>query len=335
MKLLTVVVPCKNSEAYLKKCLDSLIVGGENIEVIIVNDGSSDNTGKIADTYSTLFPSIVKVIHQKNGGHGDAINQGLKHATGFFFKVVDSDDCLSNDLNSFIQKLFHCKSQNIDLVITNYRYTHSNINKNKSINYSNAFKPNKVISWKNTRPLLPHQMLTIHSCTIRTQILKDINMSLPKHTYYEDNLMICWALPQIEKLYYINSDLYLYTIGREGQSMQENILSSNYSHQLRVTKESFAIVSKFTPKTLLHRIFLHHELFLLFGMASCVARTNNTPKAETDLKQMWKECQKINHKKANHFLYRTPILLLNIPGKFGKRLTIFIYRLANKIIPFN
>lgn len=92
MKLLTFTVPCYNSQDYMRRCVDSLLVGGEDVEIIIVDDGSSDDTGAIADANAEKYPSIVRAIHQENGGHGAGLNAGLNHATGLYFKVVDSDD---------------------------------------------------------------------------------------------------------------------------------------------------------------------------------------------------------------------------------------------------
>ena len=92
MKLISFTVPCYNSAAYMHICIDSLLTGGDRVEIIIVDDGSSDETGAIADAYAAKYPDTIKVIHQENGGHGEGINQGLKHAQCPYFKVVDSDD---------------------------------------------------------------------------------------------------------------------------------------------------------------------------------------------------------------------------------------------------
>ena len=92
MKILSIAVPCYNSEAYMEKCIDSLLVGGEEVEILIVDDGSKDGTTEIADRYQEKYPTIVKAIHQKNKGHGGAVNTGVENATGLYFKVVDSDD---------------------------------------------------------------------------------------------------------------------------------------------------------------------------------------------------------------------------------------------------
>ena len=88
MKILSFGVPCYNSEAYMKKCIDSLLVGGEDVEIIIVDDGSKDGTAAIADEYAAAYPEIIKVVYQENGGHGEAVNTGLKNASGLYYKVV-------------------------------------------------------------------------------------------------------------------------------------------------------------------------------------------------------------------------------------------------------
>ena len=85
MKLLSIAIPCYNSESYMEKCIESLLAGGEDVEILIVNDGSSDRTAEIADSYAEKYPTIVRAIHQENGGHGEGINQGLAHATGRYF----------------------------------------------------------------------------------------------------------------------------------------------------------------------------------------------------------------------------------------------------------
>ena len=94
MKYITFTVPCYNSQDYMERCIESLLPGGEDVEIIIVDDGSKDATGEIADYYERQYPSIVKAVHKENGGHGSGVNAGLKRASGMYFKVVDSDDWL-------------------------------------------------------------------------------------------------------------------------------------------------------------------------------------------------------------------------------------------------
>lgn len=93
-KYLSFVVPCYNSESYMARCIESLLPGGEDVEIIIIDDGSKDKTVEIADAYQKQYPDLVKVIHKENGGHGSGVNAGLACARGVYFKVVDSDDWL-------------------------------------------------------------------------------------------------------------------------------------------------------------------------------------------------------------------------------------------------
>lgn len=92
MRLLSVAVPCYNSEAYMKHCIGTLLAGGAEVEILIIDDGSNDNTGRIADHFAQKYPDIVRAVHQENGGHGEAVNTGIREAQGKYFKVVDSDD---------------------------------------------------------------------------------------------------------------------------------------------------------------------------------------------------------------------------------------------------
>ena len=122
MKLLTFAVPCYNSEAYMENCIRSLLPGGEDVEIIIVDDGSKDGTAAIADRYAAEYPTIIKAVHQENGGHGEAVNAGLRNATGLYFKVVDSDDWVNLEAYQKVlrtlKELVHAKEV-VDMMICN------------------------------------------------------------------------------------------------------------------------------------------------------------------------------------------------------------------------
>jgi glycosyltransferase involved in cell wall biosynthesis len=334
-KLLTVTVPCYNSEGYMRKCIDSLLVGGDKIEIIIINDGSKDGTGAIADEYAAKYPEIVRVVHQENGGHGEGINQGLKRATGKYFKVVDSDDVLDENLPLMIEKLAECEAQGgVDLFVTNYFYAHEDGIGDQSICYSNALPENRIFTWEETRRFRLRQMLTIHSCTFRTEIMKKSGKELPKHTFYEDNYMICLSLPYVEKMYYLNKDLYRYTIGREGQSVQRDIFRKRYKHQLLSTVLSFQSCHLDDLKSRKLRRYMKHELFMMFGISTFITRGNKSKETDADLGQMWKDCKAFDKKYGNYFRWWTPLVFANIPGPFGRWLTGVFYAISNKIVRY-
>ena len=336
MKLLTVTVPCYNSAEYMEKCIDSLLVGGERIEVIIIDDGSKDRTGEIADRYAEKYPDIVRVIHQENGGHGEGINQGLIHASGKYFKVVDSDDTMSDDFLSFLDALEKCDEEGgIDLAVTNYYYVHTDGVGDRSICYKNALPTGKIFGWSDTKPFGLHQLLTIHSSTFRTELMRRCTEPLPKHVFYEDNLMVYRVLQYVEKMYYMDIDLYRYWIGRPDQSVQQGTMMKRYTHHLLVTESCFKACHLDDIKEPMQRKYLEHELFMLFAIAVLYTRMNKTKEADEDLSAMWHRCIEFDEKWGKHFRYRTPLTFINIPGKFGQHFCGFINWLANHVVRFN
>lgn len=336
MKLLTVTVPCYNSQDYMEACIESLLNGGERVEIIVIDDGSTDNTGRIADEYAEKYPSIVQVIHQENGGHGEGINQGLEHASGTYFKVVDSDDILSADFPAFLDTLEECeKKGGIDLLVTNYYYVHSDGVGDRSICYSNVLPENRIFGWNETRRFLLHQLLTIHSCTFRTEVMRKSGDALPKHIFYEDNLMVYKTLPNVKKLYYMNIDLYRYWIGRPDQSVQKKVMMQRYSHQIQVTERCFTSVhlDEITESCL--RRYMKHEQFMMFGISILYARLNKSDEADAAVDQMWERCEIYDPKWGKYFRKRTPLRVICKQGRVGRHVSDVVYRVANQVVRFN
>lgn len=152
MKLLTIAVPSYNSESYLSTCLDSLVKGGERVEILVIDDGSTDRTGEIADAYEAKYPTIVRAVHQSNGGHGAGINRGVALARGKYFKSVDSDDTLSGDFPAFLDALEFCEARGgVDLFLTNYRYVHTDGKGDRTIRFANAFPQKTIFGWNQVR----------------------------------------------------------------------------------------------------------------------------------------------------------------------------------------
>lgn len=336
MKLLTVTIPCYNSQAYMEKCIKSLLPGGNRVQIVIIDDGSKDATSEIADRYAKEYPYIVTTVHQENGGHGAGINQGIEYAQGKYFKVVDSDDWVSGDFMRFLNTLEQCdKSGGVDLFVTNYYYEHADGKGNRSICYANALPEHKIFGWPETKPFKLHQLLTIHSCTFRTELLRCYTKRLPHHIFYEDNLMVYQALPFVKRMYYLNADLYRYYIGREGQSVQRDVMTRRYQHQLLVTQKCFeaAHLDEIRDKKQLN--YLKHELFMMFGISVLYSRMNKSEEADENLNKMWECCYRFDKKWAEHFQKHTPLRLISIPGKVGRNLSSTVYTAANRVVRFN
>ena len=147
MKYLTVTIPCYNSENYMEKCIESVLVGGEDVEILIVDDGSTDKTAEIADRYAEKYPTIIRAIHKENGGHGDAVNCGMKNATGAYFKVVDSDDWLDEEaFKKILKKLKKVvdEKHELDMILSNYIYDKVGRKKKKAMRYKRALPANRI-----------------------------------------------------------------------------------------------------------------------------------------------------------------------------------------------
>lgn len=336
MKLLTVTVPCYNSQDYMEKCIDSILAGRDRTEIIIIDDGSKDRTGAIADQYAAAYPDDVKVIHQENGGHGEGINQGIRHAGGKYFKTVDSDDWLSTDFIRFLDSLEEVdRNGGADLVVTNYYYEHADGKGNRSINFSNALPEGRVFTWAETKPFRIDQILMIHACTFRTQLLRDTGLEMPKHVFYEDNYMIYGNLKNTGRLYYMNIDMYRYYIGRAGQSVQEDVMKKRYNHQIKIAELCFRSCHLGSIEDRRKRNYMRHEMLIMFGIAVLFARLNRNRQCDAELEKMWESCREFDREWADYFRYRTLLRLICLPGMTGAGFVSFIYRIAHRVVRFN
>ena len=224
-KLLTVTVPCYNSQAYMRKALDSLLTGGEALDIVVIDDGSKDDTGAIADEYAAKHPSIVRVVHQENGGHGAGINRGIALAKGLYFKVVDSDDRVDPAaLRALLADMRALVTDPVDLVVHDYVYDRPEREAVHRIRYGGAFPARRRIGWDGAKRMRMSTQFMIHALCYRTQLLRDMGLTLPEHCFYEDNLYIYRPLPHVKTLYYCPEAVYGYFVGRSDQSANHQVL---------------------------------------------------------------------------------------------------------------
>lgn len=296
MKLITFAVPSYNSEGYLSTCIDSLLVGGDDVEIIIVNDGSKDRTKEIADEYVEKYPNIVRAVHKENGGHGSGVNKGLELATGLFFKVVDSDDWLDADALKKVVATIKShveKGELADIYIANFVYEHLGDHTQHISEYRKEVPVEQFFTWEETKPLKLWKMFLMHSLICRTEMLREANVHLPHHTFYVDNVFAYTALPLAKKLFYIDVDLYRYLIGRAGQSVLIDNLVGRYEQQIRCTSlmlqtmsyDEIAKLCKPLQKQLYH--FLDSVMMNTYFFTTA----KDTPERRAALDAMWKELQ--------------------------------------------
>ncbi len=339
MKILTVAIPCYNSEAYMRKAIDHALVGGEDVEVLVIDDGSSDGTLEIAKDYERRHPGVVRAIHQENKGHGGAVNTGIAEAQGIYFKVCDSDDWL--DYDSYMQVLRVLRKvitgpKTLDALICNYVYDKVGARKKRMMRYVGSFPENRIFTWDEIeKPLNSHRYVLMHSLIYRTELLRECGLVLPEHTFYVDNLVAFTPMIYVKTLYYLNVPLYRYYIGREDQSVNEAVMISRIDQQIRVTKMMIDGYRPDLAKKKNQTDFLVHYLGIIMTVSSILLLRMETSEALDMKKELWEYLKKkdlIMYLRIRHsFLGR----MVNVPGKAGREMAIKGYRLTQKFYGFN
>lgn len=269
-KLLSVVVPSYNASKYLDFNLQSFLCPSEpeKLEVIVVDDGSTDGTARIADAYHEKYPDTVKVVHKENGGHGSGINAGLRAATGKYFKVVDADDWVDHEalerLLDYIAS-FDAAAVNADtdidtaqvradakarirdkavfvpdVIYNNYYWRLTDESKSpdkydRKVEFTEPFSGVEYHKMYDFESIADRCYVKMHNMTIRTEILRENQIHIDENCYYVDMEYILFPMPYVQTIAFLPEFLYQYQIGRQGQSMDPAKMQRNaaqYDHVL-------------------------------------------------------------------------------------------------------
>lgn len=339
-KLITFAVPCYNSAAYMHHCIETLLSAGERAEIILVDDGSvKDDTPAICDEYAAKYPTIVKAIHQENGGHGEGVNQGIRNATGLYYKVVDSDDWLDTDcLKKVLDKLEALVAHNTapDLMICNYVYEHVEDNTSHTVRYTNAFPQNRLFSWTHMKHLRPDQNLLMHSVIYRTAVIRESGMVLPKHTFYVDNIFVYQPLPYVKSMYYMDLDLYRYFIGRSDQSVNESVMVKRVDQQVRVNKHMIDCqdLDAIKDNKRLYSYMLHY-LSTITMVSDIFLLLDGSPEALAKKAELWQYLKDHTSPTVYRKVKHSVAGLSNMKFPGSTNVILGVYRLAQKIGKFN
>lgn len=322
----------------MHRCIESLLPGGEEVEIIIVDDGSTDGTAEIADKYAQEYPAMCKVVHKANGGHGDAVMEGLKNATGEFFKVVDSDDRVGKEaymkLLSVMRKSV-LEGHRLDMLISNYVYDKQNTRRKKVMRYATALPTDTYFTWDDIGHFRNTQYILMHSVIYRTELLKECGLELPKHTFYVDNLFVFQPLPSVKIMYYVDVNFYWYFIGREDQSVNEEIMIKRIDQQLLVNRMMIECFNSKGVDNKKCRIYMKNYMSIIMTVSSimCILSDNreNLDKKEV----LWKLLKEKEPWAYRHIRYSILGIWMNWPGKLGRKISIIGYRVVQKIFGFN
>jgi len=321
----------------MRHCIDTLLAGGKAVEIIIVNDGSTDNTPAIADEYRRKYPGVVNVIHQTNKGHGGAINSGLQEASGMFVKIVDSDDWVDATSYKAIIKTIELFSADSlpDALISNYVYEKLGKRRKTAIGYSDVFPEGRMFTWDEVGRFRLGRYMLMHAIIYRRDILCKSGLLLPENTFYVDNIYAYTPLAHVETMYYLNVDFYRYFIGRDGQSVQEKTMIKRVDQQLSVNKLMIESVNLSDIASENKRKYLMHYLEIVTAVSSILLLKEGSRASMMKKDELWRF---IKTKDAavysglrKSFLGR----ILHLRTPFGRLAAIAVYKISRMIVGFN
>lgn len=236
MKLLTILVPVYNTEKYIKRCLDSILLKEvlDDIEILVVSDGSKDNSVNIAREYEAKYPNTLSVIEKENGGHGSTINKGLECAQGKYFRVLDSDDWFAP--RAFIEFVSRLRRENSDLVVCNYCKEFVYDSSKQYLPYKNLEDNRTYCFDELDLEILAGEYFVMATSTYRTDILRKSNLRLLEKTFYVDMQFNVVPMTEVQTFTYYDLDIYRYFIGRPDQSMNMTNFVRNQEHHKKMIK---------------------------------------------------------------------------------------------------
>ena len=321
-KVLSFIVPAYNSASTLRRCLDSFLVPPlfDRIEVLIVNDGSTDSTQEVAKLYADTYPCF-RLISKQNGGHGSVINMAVGSVSGKYFKVVDSDDWIkSENLAAFVDAL---ESFDADVVFTHFRTIDSRNGRQREYNISNvefgrAYTFEEY--WRHRKSVF--QACCFHGITYKTDFYKLCGIKLSEGISYEDQEYSTLPFAHVKTVVPLNISLYEYSIGDPNQSMSDANQAKRLSQREQVLwKLIDAAGQDLTETAADYFMFKKREFMLGFYMAALV----KNPSKPDGRKITHKLRQKLDERGQSALLKaaRVPYLLclfLSYFGRFGNKL---------------
>lgn len=288
-KVLSICIPSYNMEEYLGRCVESMLVSEvlDQLEIIIVNDGSKDKTLEIAENYRERYPQSIIVIDKPNGHYGSCINASLKVATGKFFRIVDADDWVDSDaLVEFIKLV---NQYDVDCVCTRFT-THFYQGGEEMLMIEAPF--NTVLDLNHFT--VPESCLHMHCLTYATDLLRRIEYNQTEGVCYTDSEYTYFPLSCSRNMIFLDLSLYQYLIGREGQSMDKSVIKKNNDHFIKVIEKIDKLHSSsfdFNSNEEHLWAFMQMNLFSFAAPAYIIDLDYNST-AETVLRKVMRELRK-------------------------------------------
>ena len=240
-KILTIAIPSYNTEQYIDKNVPTMLSSEilDRLEILIIDDGSSDNTALTAGKYHDLYPDTVKVVSKENGGHGSVINEGIRIASGRYFKVIDGDDWVEE--GSLVRMIEDLEGIDADMVIHPYYFVYEGTG-NRSLERFEAPAYGEPLAFDQVCHL--YQKIPIHSLTYRTELLREKEIRVREHCFYEDNEYDLFPVPFVETVAVYDYPVYMYLIARKNQSVSDANVLKNHRMFYRVVRDCIDCLEK-------------------------------------------------------------------------------------------
>ena len=339
-KTLTFVVPAYNMETYLGRCVESLIAAKRNddIEVLIIDDGSSDGTLAMAKSFEQRHPGVVRAIHQDNKGHGGAVNTGIAAASGMYVKVVDADDWVGAESLELVMATLREEAERtdpIDMLVTNYVYDKVGKIVKHVVNFRRAMKSDERLTWNDLGHFGLAEYILMHALTFRTAVVRASGMQLPEHTFYVDFIYAYQPFPWVKTIKYLDTPFYHYFIGRDGQSVQTDVMIRRVD-QLRLVNQYMvrATPERGTVPEGLYRYMIHF-LAIETSVASVFMILSRKPENYAKKKEMWADIKAYSPSMYADVRRKAMSRALNLRVSIGRFVIRNGYFVAEHVVGFN
>jgi glycosyltransferase involved in cell wall biosynthesis len=245
-KILSVSVAAYNVEKYIRQCLTPFADPkySEILEVLVIDDGATDNTYEIAKEYENRYPSVFKVIHKENGGWGSTVNYGIRHAAGKYFKQLDGDDFFDKDnLDEYLEYL---KNVDVDMVYTPFLLIDDNSGSVfRKMAWSELLQEK---SYADIDHEIGELRLEMHACTFKTSMLVENKIHMMEHCFYTDVEYMFKSVNCSKTVALLNRTVYCYRVSRDGQSMSVSGVKKHYKEHEKVLMEMLEYTYKYVPE---------------------------------------------------------------------------------------
>ncbi len=275
-KILSIIIPTYNMSMYLKHCLDSLLIEDEQlldtVEVIVVNDGSTDDSSYIAHKYQDKYPHLFNVIDKDNGNYGSCVNRGLDVANGKYVKILDSDD--SFDIIQFSEFVKKIQTVDVDLILSDFSIVDEFGNLTKKVTYEDI-KDDSILDLESCLNKKSFKRMQMHAVTYKLDVLKQMNYKQTEGIAYTDQEWIFKPLLYVKTITYFQNNVYRYLVGRVGQTVEEDVQAKRID-QFMVMVESIIRFYSINKANMLKSLteYYEHRIMVNIGFIyrTCVVK---------------------------------------------------------------